>query len=116
MAAFIRSIMPQPMRRVRVNLNAINADGFIRVRASHADGSVVNGQLVQIFEPTDEIEGLAKVVNINPATGLMYLDVQWDTLRDLPPALESRVTQLGTGLVTDRSPMTWLRPAGAVAW
>jgi hypothetical protein len=114
--AFIESFRPQPIRRVRVNLNAITTGGSIRVRASHADGPVKAGQLVQIFEPSDEIEGIAKVLSVNLATGLMYLDVQWDTLHDLPAPLESHAVQLGVSPVKDRPFRGWLGSYVAVAW
>jgi hypothetical protein len=110
---FMRFIKPSP-RRVRVNLNAVSGDGFIRVRTSRADGPVEVGQLVEIFEPNDEIEGIAKVARISDRTGLMYLDVKWDTLHDLPPTLESSSTELGFGPATERSQSIFRRPVLAM--
>jgi hypothetical protein len=110
MAAFMNFIRPQPPRRVHINLNAITADGLIRVRRSRADGPVAQGQLVEIFEPTDEIEGIARVARVNDETGLIYLDVEWGTLHDLTPVLSTCTTGLGVGQIAEFSPSSWLRP------
>ncbi|WP_156212724.1 hypothetical protein [Lentzea aerocolonigenes] len=72
----------RPLPRVRANFNALTQDGLIRVRV--ADFSVLpqQGARVLVFEPDDEVEGFARVSHINANTGLAYLDVAWDTLKD----------------------------------
>lgn len=101
-------------RRVHVNLNAITEDGLIRVRESRADGPVERGQLVEIYEPTDEIEGIARVVRINPRTHLMYLDVNWESIHDLTGILEPHTAVVGFQPAPRRSHLTLLEPAFAV--
>jgi hypothetical protein len=84
MARFvIRHFTPPPPPSVRVNLNAISEDGLVRVDGADFDRPVTAGSLVRIFEPVDEIEGYATVARVNDRTGLMYLDVVWESLRDL---------------------------------
>jgi hypothetical protein len=86
MARFvIRHLTPPPPPNVRVNLNAISGDGLVRVESTDFDRPVRIGSLVRIFEPVDEIEGYATVSRVNSRTGLIYLDVVWESLRDLEP-------------------------------
>jgi hypothetical protein len=85
MAAFVRHFMPRLPQRVRVNLNAITEDGLVRIRRTHFEQPVRPGSLVRIVEPVDEIEGFATVARVNAQTGLVYLDVAWDSLRDSAP-------------------------------
>jgi hypothetical protein len=86
--SFIKRMRLSPPPRVQVNLNAITHDGLIRVKGSRASEPVTVGQLVEIFEPAGEVEGTAKVARINEKTDLIYLDVRWNTLRDLPGPLQ----------------------------
>lgn len=95
MATFTEMIGIRPPSQVKINLNAISGDGLVRVRTARADGPVEVGQLVRIVEPTDEIEGIAKVARINHDTGLMYLDVRWNSLRDLPPLVRAQAVEQG---------------------
>jgi hypothetical protein len=86
MARFvIRHVTPALPPSVRVNLNAITEDGLVRVDRADFDRPVRSGSLVRIFEPVDEIEGFAKVARLNDRTGLVYLEVYWESLRDLEP-------------------------------
>jgi len=86
MARFvIQRFMPPPPPSVRVNLNAISEDGFVRVDRADFDRPVRAGSLVRVFEPVDEIEGFARVARVNDRTGLVYLDIAWESLRDLEP-------------------------------
>jgi hypothetical protein len=86
MARFVmRHFTPPLPPSVRVNLNAITGDGLVRVSGADFDRPVAAGSLVRIFEPVDEIEGFAKVARVNDGTGLMYLEVFWESLRDLEP-------------------------------
>lgn len=73
------------LQRVHVDLNAITAEGLIRVRYSRFQAHVRCGEVIQIYEPIDGVEGLAHVARINERTGLVYLDIEWQTLRDLEP-------------------------------
>jgi len=73
---------PRRGQRVRVNLNAVTADGLIRVRTTRFTRPPRPGMQVVIFEPVDGIEGSARVVRVNERTSLVYLDVAWDTLHD----------------------------------
>ena len=86
MASFqMRHLTPASPPSVRVNLNAITADGLVRVDGADFDRPVEAGWLVRIFEPVDEIEGYATVARVNDQSGLVYLDVAWESLRDLEP-------------------------------
>jgi hypothetical protein len=95
MARFeIRHLTPVPPPSVRVNLNAITADGLVRVDGADFDRPVEVGWLVRIFEPVDEIEGHATVARVNDRTGLVYLDVAGESLRDLEPMHMTRVSDV----------------------
>jgi hypothetical protein len=87
MATILKFLNPGRPQRLRVNLNAVSADGAIRARASDFVRLPRIGAAVLIFEPTDEIEGSATVARLNDRTGLVYLDVAWESLRDTPPAI-----------------------------
>lgn len=84
---------------VEVNLNAVTADGLIRVRASDMSRQPEVGQRIRIYNLDDEIEGLATVSRINPRTGLAYLDVAWDSLTDL--VVHAWVEEVGRQLYGD---------------
>lgn len=93
MARFeIRHLTPAPPPSVRVNLNAITADGLVRVDGADFDRPVRAGWLVRIFEPVDEIEGHATVARVNDRTGLVYLDIIWESLHDLEPIHVTRAS------------------------
>jgi len=81
----IRHFVPRLPPSVRVNLNAITEDGLVRVAEADFDRPVRVGSLVRVFEPVDEIEGYARVAQVNDRTGLAYLDIVWESLRDLEP-------------------------------
>jgi hypothetical protein len=92
MAAFvIQHISPAPLPSVRVNLNAITRDGLVWVDGADFDRPIRTGWVVRIFEPVDEIEGYATVARVNDRTGLVYLDVAWESVRDLEPIHITRV-------------------------
>ena len=82
MAFLTRVFTPPTTERIPVNLNAITHDGLIRIRASRFPHGVAVGDLVSISEPEEEVEGLAHVAEVNESTGLVYLDVVWESLRD----------------------------------
>ncbi len=95
MARFvIRHFTPPLPPSVRVNLNALTEDGLVRVDEADFDRPVRAGSLVRIFEPVDEIEGFAKVARVNDRTGLIYLEVFWESLRDLEPIHMTRVSDV----------------------
>jgi hypothetical protein len=74
--------MPAPVTppRVEVSLNAVTADGSIRVRVARFDRPVRVGQRVTaIPDPDDDWELPATVIRIDDRTGLAYLDVHWPT-------------------------------------
>ncbi len=97
---FMSWLAPQARQRVRVNFNAITPEGFVRVRAAHFKRPAKVGSLVEVFEPTDEIEGFARIAKTNANTGLVYLDVSWESLRDLDPVLSTCTYSIGNGVVT----------------
>ena len=68
---------------VPINSNAITADGLVRVRGSYFDGKPAPGAVVQVIERDDALEGLGRVVRINEKTNLVYLAVDWASLRDI---------------------------------
>lgn len=106
MAAILRlSFTPQPLQRVRVNLNAITEDGLVRIRADRFQRPPRPGMHVVVFEPTDEIEGFAMVTCVNDRTGLAYLDVAWDSLRDASPLQMTVAASSPASATGPRSPL-----------
>jgi hypothetical protein len=88
----ILPFVPRQPQRVKVNLNALTREGFIRVRSSHFNRPPRVGSRVTIYEPDEEVEGDARVARFNPRTGLVYLEVAWESLHDIELA---HVTVLG---------------------
>lgn len=106
MALLRRTFEPRIPQRVRINLNATTPDGLIRIGGSHFRRAVRPGDLVRIYEPVDEIEGLAHVAQVNSRTGLVYLEVIWESLRDL------EALHLNPPVEPSNSPVRSLVPAG----
>lgn len=70
---------------VRIDLNArSSAEGGATV-ALLADvvGEVVPGAQVRVEEPEDGLVGNATVVKVDHRAGLVYLDVDWSSLREV---------------------------------
>lgn len=66
--------------RVRVDLNARDADGHVPARLSRADGPIAVGDEVVVYEPDDGVQAPAVVVRVDG--GFAYLDVRWGEMRD----------------------------------
>ncbi len=110
LAHFLVTFAPPALNRVPVNFNAITEDGLVRVRRSRFPHRLRVGGLVLVFEPDDEIEGFATVARINDRAGLVYLDVAWDSLRDLEVAHTEEAQDVDAGPTTSPSSTSWLRP------
>lgn len=71
--------------RVDINLNAITGDLLVRVALHHFPEPPAAGLEFTAFDPDDDVEGPARVVAINERSGLAYIAVEWDRLRDMQP-------------------------------
>ncbi|WP_216588042.1 hypothetical protein [Streptomyces brasiliscabiei] len=107
---FLTTFALPALNRVSVNFNALTEDGLVRVRRSRFPHKIRVGGLVQVFEPDDEIEGFATVARINERAGLVYLDVAWDSLRDIEIAHTEEVPDVDAGPTTSPPPASWLKP------
>ncbi|WP_328494952.1 hypothetical protein OHS59_21000 [Streptomyces sp. NBC_00414] len=110
LALFLNIFAPPTLNRAAVNFNALTEDGCIRIRHSHFPHPIKVGSLVRVFEPDDEIEGFATVARINERTGLVYLNVAWDSLRDLEIAHTEEAQDVDAGPTTSPQPAPWQQP------
>lgn len=76
------SLVASPfLPNVAVDFNARSA-GSVRVRQSKASGPLEVGDAVLVYEPDEGLHGLAVVNRVDEERGLLYLDVDWDTVTD----------------------------------
>ncbi len=76
--------VPLKPSRVRINLNAVTADGTLRVGFEDIEGGPLRTRaLVEVHEPEDEVTGIAYVARVNEKAKLAYLEVVWSSLHDL---------------------------------
>lgn len=76
--------------RVEIDLNVRTRRGLTPAGLEDADGVLADGDSVDVFESEDGIEGVARVVGIDQRRRLVYLDVDWASLRDVAtdPSIE----------------------------
>ncbi len=74
------------MTRVRVDFNSRGPNGLVRGSRRRADGDVVVGDLVEVYDPDeDDMRFSARVVSVDPDTGLALFDVQWEQQEPVLP-------------------------------
>jgi len=78
----VTTVVEPPPVRVRIDLNARSRDGYVRARASRADGPVAAGDRVVAYEPEDRVAAPAVVVRTDLERGLVYLAVDWAALAE----------------------------------
>ena len=80
------------MIRIEIDLNVRNDKGLTRAALRDTHGAVVAvGDLVQVFEPDEDVEAPASVVEISKDGQFAFLDVKWNELRRSTGVLESVV-------------------------
>jgi len=68
--------------RVEVDLNAIGADGLLRVPLSRVDDKVRRGDVVNAVETDDGIRAWAYVSRVDERAGYAFLIMNWESMRD----------------------------------
>jgi hypothetical protein len=68
--------------RVRIDLNAFDADGLTRTKLKNASGPLEAGRMVVAYEPEDESMFQALVDHIDESTGYAFLQVNWESMQD----------------------------------
>ena len=98
----------RPPVRVRIDLNARTAEGYVPARKAWADGLLVEGDQVVVFEPDDEVKAPARVAKI--LGDFVYLDVAWADMTDdaVVPVVTSMQVSPAHGQRTG-SLSSWLR-------
>lgn len=66
------------MTKIKVDFNNLARQGRVRTSLRHADGDVVEGQVVEAFDPAEGLRYPATVVEIDQASGRIYLEPHWE--------------------------------------
>jgi hypothetical protein len=72
------------MTRIKVDFNNLARGGQVRASLRNADGDIVEGQLVEAFDPDEDLVFLATVTEIDEAKGRVYLSPQWEPTATFP--------------------------------
>lgn len=98
---------PTPLTAlVNVDLNAVTPDGQLLVRVSDFSRYPVQGALVGVLETGQELKGVAHVARVSDSSGLVYLDLDWESLQDAGP----KVVQFGSDQAIERRSISSWRP------
>lgn len=68
--------------RVRIDLNVRVRGNGTYAGLEDVDGPLAVGDVVQVFEPESGLEGEGCVTEVDQETHLVYLTVDWESLRD----------------------------------
>ena len=69
---------------VDIDFNSMSREGFILTRHSKFEHPVTIGQLVPFLNTSGEVQGFARVASVYPDYDLVHLDVDWDSVVDIP--------------------------------
>jgi hypothetical protein len=100
--------------RVRIDLNVRVRGHGTYAGLEDVDGPVASGDLVQVFEPESDLEGEGRITEVDLAARLVYLTVDWNSLRDHADASESGLLSYATGVYHSNQPAVY-RSGQAVA-
>lgn len=70
------------MTRVEIDLNVRVRGNWTYTGLEDADGPVEVGDIVQVFEPESGLEGHGRVEEVDEARQLIYLSVDWASVRE----------------------------------
>lgn len=70
------------MTRVEIDLNVRVRGNWTFTGLEDADGPVEVGDIVQVFEPESGLEGHGRVEEVDEARQLIYLSVDWASVRE----------------------------------
>lgn len=79
------------MIRIKVDFNNLVRQGQVRASVRHADGEVNEGQTVEAFDPAEGLSYEATVVEIDEASGRVYLEPHWEPTADRPTKRRVRI-------------------------
>lgn len=65
--------------RIRVDFNDRVHDGFVRSSVRRADADVKQGDRVLAYQPGEDMEHFGTVVELDPHTGRLAIDVDWSS-------------------------------------
>ena len=66
------------MTRIKVDFNNLARNGQVRASLRNADGDVREGDLVEAFDPDDDLTYDATVVEVDEGRGRVYLQPHWE--------------------------------------
>ncbi len=71
------------MTRIKVDFNNLVRDGQIRAYRDDAEGGqLAVGDVVEAYDPAEDLSYEARVMEVDTATGLVYLLPHWEPVED----------------------------------
>ncbi len=66
------------MTRIKVDFNKLVRNGQVRASLRHADGELRQGDIVEAFDPSEDMSYEATVTEVDEANGRVYLQPHWE--------------------------------------